>query len=132
MIMRVCTLLFVAAVATTMTAQSEPVLTSANIPQYPALARQARIEGVVKLTFTLPANGAEPTKVEAMSGHPAFKAAAVENVKTWRLKNPYTVERNYQTTFEYRLLGVAERVTFESFHHVEIVTDALPQTESNF
>jgi hypothetical protein len=38
----------------------------------------------VKLTFTLGANGAEPTDVEAVSGPTSLKAAALENVKTWR------------------------------------------------
>jgi TonB family protein len=105
-----------------MAAQSEPVLTSANIPKYPPLARQARVEGVVRLAFTLPANGTEPTNVEVVSGHTLLKSAAVENVKTWRFENPYAVERRYETTFEYRLLS-GRRVTFESFGHVEVVID---------
>ena len=38
----------------------------------------------MKLTFTLGANGAEPTDVEVVSGPTLLKAAALENVKTWR------------------------------------------------
>ncbi len=122
---RICAVLaFVAAISITMAAQSEPTLISANIPKHPPLARQARIEGIVKLTFTLAANAVEPTNVEVVSGHALLKAAAVENVKTWRFQNPYAVERKYETTFEYRLplAEGSQKVTFESFHKVEIVT----------
>jgi hypothetical protein len=64
-----------------------------------------------------------------------LKDATVENVKTWRFEqNPYAVERNYETTFKYRLSGAevaGERkvsVTFESFREVEVVTDVAPPT----
>ena len=125
----------VTAISIAAVAQTEPSLLSANIPKYPPLACQARIEGVVRLTFTLPAKGLQPTKVEVVSGHPMLKDATVENVKTWRFEqNPYAVERNYETTFKYRLSGAevaGERkvsVTFESFREVEVVTDVAPPT----
>jgi hypothetical protein len=53
-----------------------------------------------------------------------LRDAAVENVKTWRFQNPYAIERKYETTFEYELpLSIGrQKVTFESFHKVEIVT----------
>src|SRR3954471_120902 len=52
MTIRISIILFFAAfISTTMAAQSEPVLVSANIPKHPPLACQARIGGVVKLTF---------------------------------------------------------------------------------
>ncbi|MFY9682890.1 MAG: energy transducer TonB [Candidatus Sulfotelmatobacter sp.] len=124
----------VTAASVAVAAQTEPVLISANIPKYPPLASQARIEGVVKLTFTLPGNGAQPTNVEVVSGHPMLKSAAAENLKTWRFENPYALERKYETTFKYRLSGAevaGERkvsVTFESFREVEVVTDVAPPT----
>jgi TonB family protein len=125
----------VTAISIAAVAQTEPSLLSANIPKYPPLACQARIEGVVRLTFALPAKGLQPTKVEVVSGHPMLKDATVENVKTWRFEqNPYAVERNYETTFKYRLSGAevaGERkvsVTFESFREVEVVTDVAPPT----
>jgi len=116
-----------------MAAQTEPVLTSANVPMYPQLAAQGRVQGVVKLTFTLAARAAEPTNVEVVSGHPMLKGAALENVKTWKFANPYAVERKYETTLEYRLSGreVASgesrklTVTLESFRKMEIVTDVV-------
>jgi outer membrane biosynthesis protein TonB len=121
---RMCAVLvFVAAISITMAAQSEPTMISANIPKHPPLACQARIDGFVKLRFTLAANAAEPTNVEVVSGHAMLKGAAVENVNTWRFQNPYTVERKYETTFDYRLPSSGpQKVTFESFHRVEIAT----------
>jgi hypothetical protein len=76
----------------------------------------------VKLTFALAANAAEPTEVQAVSGHKLLRDAAVENVKTWRFQNPYAIERKYETTFDYQLpMSGAQKVTFE-FHRVEVVT----------
>ena len=117
-------------------AQREPVLSAANIPKYPPVASTARVEGVVKLTFTLAAHSDEPTNVEVVSGHPLLRAAAIENIKTWRFENPYAVERKYETTFKYRLSGkevpasATRRLTvsLESFHQVEIVTDVYEPT----
>ena len=127
---------FVVAVSMAVAAQTEPTRASANIPKYPPLAAQARVEGVVTLRFTLPANAAAPTNVEVESGHPLLKTAAAENVKAWRFENPCAVERKYETVFKYRLLGEGARqgsvtVTFESFHHVEIVT-SVPQVPINY
>jgi TonB family protein len=119
----VCALLCAAVLSTTLAAQTEPVLVSANIPSYPPLARQARIEGIVKLTFTLRANAGEPMDVQVVSGHAALKVAAVENVQTWRFRNPYAVERKYETEFDFRLpCSGPQRVTFESYERVEVVS----------
>jgi TonB family protein len=116
-------LVFVAAISITMAAQSEPTMISANIPKHPPLACQARIDGFVKLRFTLAANAADPTNVEVVSGHAMLQGAAVENVNTWRFQNPYSVGRKYETTFEYRLPSSGpQKVTFESFHRVEVAT----------
>jgi len=100
-----------------------------KIPQYPPLAHQARVQGIVKLTFSLSANQGEPTNVEVVSGHPLLNGYALENVKSWKFENPYAVERKYDTTLEFRLSGmdVAGRgktsVTFESFHHILVLAD---------
>ena len=105
-----------------MAAQSEPALLAVNMPTYPPLARQARIAGVVKLTFVLSGDAGEPTNVEVISGHPMLKDAAIENVRTWKFKNSYA-EGKYETTFDYRLVSSGpQKVTFESFHRVEVAT----------
>jgi hypothetical protein len=86
----------------------------------------------VKVTFTLPAHAGEPANVEAASGHPLLKAASVENVKTWHFRNPYAAERKYETTFRYRLTKGRKKVTFESFHDVEIVIPEPPPLDSHY
>jgi TonB family protein len=133
---RICTVLcFVASVCIAAGAQnSEPTLIAVNMPKYPPLAHQARIEGVVKLTFSLPASGGTPINVEAESGHTMLKPAAVDNVKTWRFDNHYAVERKYGATFRYRLSTMEvptptpEKVTFSSYHEVEIFADVVQGT----
>jgi len=96
----------VAVASVCVAAQTEPVLKSANMPPHPPLARQARLEGVVKVTFVLPANADAPNSVEAISGHPMLNDAAVDNVKTWRFENPNAVDRKYETILRYKLSGV--------------------------
>ena len=76
----------------------------------------------MKLAFTLGANGAEPTDVEAVSGPTLLKGAAVENVKTWRFENRYA-DGKYETTFDYQFpMSGPEKITFESFRRVEVAT----------
>ncbi len=52
-------------------------------PQYPLVAKEAGVEGVVVLRVLIDRSGAmqEATVVQ---GHPALRAAAVESLKTWR------------------------------------------------
>ena len=110
-------------------AQSGPTLITVKIPQYPPVARQARVQGIVKLTFSLAANQGEPTNMEVVSGHPLLNACALENVKSWKFENPYKVERKYDTTLEFRFSSeeMAGRgktsVTFDSFHHILVLAD---------
>lgn len=135
---RACPILSVLAIICfAVAAQSdEPLLITVNLPRYPPVARQARVQGVVKLSFTLSANSAEPMNIEVVSGHPMLKAAAADNLKTWRFENHYSVQRKYETTFDYRLSDVEvpaptrERVTFNSFHEVIVLTDPV-QVMSN-
>jgi len=63
----------------------EPTLISAGLPRYPPIARVAKIQGEVKVDFTLNSNG-EIISATAVSGHPMLKGAAEENVKTWRFE----------------------------------------------
>jgi hypothetical protein len=135
MISRIGTALcFAVAACLTMVGQTEPILTAANIPKYPPLARQSRVEGVVKLSFVLPANAGEPINVEVVSGHPLLKGWTIENVKTWKFENSYAVDRKYETTFRYQLSADPAspriRVTFESFHHVDVVS-VPPEASAN-
>ena len=54
-------------------------------PSYPALARQARIQGTVKLTAIIARDGTVQ-KLEVGSGHPLLVPAALDAVKQWRYK----------------------------------------------
>jgi TonB family protein len=109
----------------------EPRLSFSQMPQYPPLARAARIEGSVKLNFLVDDKG-NVASVEAMSGHPMLKSAAADIVKSWRFDLPrdlYRTEWRYETEFVYRLSGrEVERnarltISLDSFHRVEITTD---------
>jgi protein TonB len=51
-------------------------------PPYPALARQARISGAVRLTAIIGRNGAIE-RLQLISGHPLLAPAALEAVKQW-------------------------------------------------
>ena len=76
----------------------------------------------MKLSFVLSGNDGEPTDVEVISGHPMLTDAAIENVKTWKFNSSYACGK-YQTTFDYRLPSSGpQKVTFESFHRVEVDT----------
>lgn len=129
MINRICTLLFLAISAcTSMAGQFEPTLVVVSLPKYPPLARQARVEAIVNLTFTLAPNATKPTNIEVTSGHPLLNSAVIENVTTWKFDNPYAVERRYEAKFTYRFSGpgvagpATSTVTFDSFHQVDVIT----------
>jgi TonB family protein len=51
-------------------------------PEYPALAKQARISGTVKLNAVIGADGTMK-HLEVISGHPLLVPAALEAVKQW-------------------------------------------------
>lgn len=55
------------------------------IPQYPPLARQARISGTVHLVGIIGKNGTIEN-LEVVSGHPLLVRAAVDAVKQWLYK----------------------------------------------
>ena len=59
-------------------------------PVYPALARQARIQGSVVLSIVINKDG-EVRDTKLVSGHPMLAPAAIEAVKQWRYR-PYISE----------------------------------------
>jgi len=56
-------------------------------PQYPPLARAARVQGEVLLSAIIDANG-QITNLQLVSGHPMLVPAAIAAVRQWRYK-PY-------------------------------------------
>ncbi len=57
-------------------------------PEYPRLARQARVEGLVIMQVTVDEQG-KVTNVQVLRGHPLLVNAAVNAVKQWRYKPTY-------------------------------------------
>ncbi len=77
-------------------------------PVYPALARQARIQGTVKLTAIIARDGSIQ-KLEVGSGHPLLVPSALDAVKQWRYKptllNGEAVEVVTQIDVIFKLTG---------------------------
>src|SRR3984885_6644697 len=77
-------------------------------PNYPPLARQARIQGNVVLTAEISKDGSIEN-LRLVSGHPMLAPAAIEAVKQWKYK-PYClngdrVEVETQITVNFTLSG---------------------------
>ena len=53
------------------------------VPEYPALARSARISGVVHLVGIIGKDG-RIENLQLVSGHPMLAQAAIDAVKQWR------------------------------------------------
>jgi periplasmic protein TonB len=66
---------------------SQGLLIHKVTPVYPALARQARIQGIVVLQALIGKDGAIQN-LHVVSGHPMLTGAALDAVKQWRYK-PY-------------------------------------------
>jgi TonB family protein len=58
-------------------------LTSQTPPEYPPLAKQARIQGVVKMEAIIDNDG-KVVNVHILSGHPLLAPAAMEAVRQWQ------------------------------------------------
>ncbi len=77
-------------------------------PAYPALARQARIQGSVLLQAEISKDGSIQN-LRLISGHPMLAPAAIEAVKQWKYKpyflNGEPVEVETQITVNFSLSG---------------------------
>jgi hypothetical protein len=91
-------------------AQGEyPLVVRADVPQYPPLARMAKITGKIEAEFTVK-NG-EVVNAEAKSGHPLLVKATTDNIKTWRFSSK--VSGMFATTFDYQVEG-SETATMQN------------------
>ena len=81
-------------------------LISGPRPQYPAMARLARIEGTVVLNAVIARDGSIQ-RLQALSGHPMLVSAAVDAVRQWRYRpyilNGEAVEVETQITVNFKL-----------------------------
>ena len=77
-------------------------------PEYPSLARQARIQGVVILRAIISREG-RIEKLQLVSGHPMLVQAAIDAVQQWRYRpyvlNDQPVEVETQITLNFTLAG---------------------------
>jgi protein TonB len=79
-------------------------------PEYPPLAKAARLQGKVLLKVTISKDGAV-TSVSVVSGHPMLIPSAVEAVKKWQYKpflvdgQPVAVKTEIELPFS---LGISE------------------------
>ena len=77
-------------------------------PNYPPLARQARIQGSVLLQAEISKDGSIQN-LRLISGHPMLAPAAIEAVKQWKYKpyilNGEPVEVETQITVNFTLAG---------------------------
>lgn len=77
-------------------------------PIYPAIARQAGVQGIVELRAIISKTGTIENLV-VVSGHPMLSAAAIEAVKQWRyrpyLLNNEPVEVETEITVNFLLSG---------------------------
>ena len=74
-------------------------------PQYPPIARQARIKGEVTAEFTLNSDG-KVRKASASTGHPLLMQAVTEALQGWWFEcNPFTCAEGKKVlvTFEFKL-----------------------------
>jgi protein TonB len=76
-----------------------------TLPQYPAIARAAHIEGIVVLQATI-SNTGLIENLRVISGPPMLRQAAIDAVQTWRYKpyllngNPVEVETTINVVFK--------------------------------
>jgi protein TonB len=77
-------------------------------PEYPPLARQARIQGTVVLRAIISRDG-KIDNLQVVSGHPMLVQAAIDAVRRWRyrpyLLNDQPVEVETQVTVNFTLAG---------------------------
>ena len=77
-------------------------------PQYPPLAKQARIQGTVVLQAVIGKDGSIQ-KLHALSGHPMLIQSAIDAVSQWKYKpyylNGQPVEVDTQVTVNFTLAG---------------------------
>jgi hypothetical protein len=80
-------------------AADTPVVKFGEMPLYPLVAREARLEGTVRLQVTT--DGVYITKVAASGAHKLLLDAAEENIRTWHFyrHRPQT----FTVTFVYKL-----------------------------
>ena len=74
----------------------EPELLVSSAPIYPAMARQAQIEGQVMIDAVIDATGTL-TNMTVISGAPLLQQAALDSLRTWKYRPGYLNEKPVPT-----------------------------------
>jgi TonB family protein len=73
-----------------------PELLVSSAPIYPAMARQARVEGQVTIEAVIDTNG-KLTTMKVISGPPLLQQAAIDSLRTWKYQPGYLNEKPVPT-----------------------------------
>jgi TonB family protein len=114
----------------------KPILASAQLPLYPDMAREARVQGTVILNVTISPEG-RVLAAKKISGSPLLGKAAEENVRTWIVRWPSvsalpkkSVQRNVEFVFKLSDESAPAHspfvVTVSGIDRVEIDANAFP------
>jgi TonB family protein len=102
-----------------------PVL-GVDMPLYPALARTAKIMGIVEIQVVTGADG-KVIWSQLKSGHPLLARAALDNVKTWRFAGASERTITYEFKIEERATNVFDdyyrygKIIFQPPNSVEVM-----------
>ncbi len=66
----------------------EPQLVLRSVPNYPAIAKRAAIEGQVTVDAVIDTNG-KLTNMKVVSGQPLLQQAALDSLRTWKYEPAY-------------------------------------------
>lgn len=107
---------------------SEPCVMHVEALHYPALARQARIQGEVKVSALVDETG-NVILPAVSTGHPLLGEVVLANIRKWRFQ-PTPHSFTTEITYEFTLSGEdgpspSEQVIFDLPHHVQIVASAV-------
>jgi TonB family protein len=75
---------------------AEPELLVSSAPIYPAMARQARVEGQVTIDAVIDTTG-KLTNMTVISGPPLLQQAALDSLRTWKYRPGYLDEKPVST-----------------------------------
>ncbi|HMD97233.1 MAG TPA: M56 family metallopeptidase [Terriglobia bacterium] len=79
-----------------------PKLEHAVPPEYPPLAKMARIQGDVVLEVTIDEDGTV-TNLEVEDGHPLLVKAAMDAVRQWKYSKPAVAPMHFEVTVHFEL-----------------------------
>ncbi len=105
-LLKLIPILCTSALAGNLLAQSipAPILTAAPHIPYPPIAKAARVEGEVVVSFSIDSDG-RTVSVQALSGPPMLIPAVYEAVKQWRFQTPLPMntEEDFKATYKFSL-----------------------------